>query len=49
MLEIIIVICLGILMVEIAALGEYVSDIKQIMVQLFNVVEVYGEDDQDND
>ena len=49
MLEAIIVVCLGILIVEIAAIGEYVSDIKQIMVQLLNVVEVYGEDNQEDD
>ena len=50
MMEAIILVCLGILMVELAAIGEYVSDIKHIMVELFNVVEVYGgEDDQDDD
>lgn len=49
MLEVIIVICLGILMIELAAIGEYIADIKHIMVELFNVVEIYGEDDQDND
>ena len=41
MMEAIILVCLGILMVELAAIGEYVSDVKQIMVQLFDVIEVY--------
>lgn len=50
MIEAIILVCLGIVMVELAAIGEYVSDVKQIMVQLFNVVEVYeNESEVSND
>ena len=50
MLEVIIVICLGIIMIELAAIGEFVADLKQIMVQLFGVIEEYeGEEVREND
>lgn len=50
MLEVIIVICLGIIMIELAAIGEFVSDLKQIMVQLYGVIEVYeGEEVKEHD
>lgn len=48
MMEAIILVCLGILMVELAAIGEYVSDVKQIMVQLFDVIEVYENESEVN-
>jgi len=48
MIEAIIIICLGIVMVELAAIGEYVSDVKQIMVQLFDVIEVYENESEVN-
>lgn len=48
MIEAIIIVCLGIVMVELAAIGEYVSDVKQIMVQLFDVIEVYENESEVN-
>lgn len=48
MMEAIIIVCLGIVMVELAAIGEYVSDVKQIMVQLFDVIEVYENESEVN-